>query len=115
MTLCDANRRFCWIPAASAAIAAALILSQVSPASAQQKNRRQAVNPGQFISCAQTGQPLIRIPELVANEQEKVLHGTILLTDTAQRVDLGIGGGNCVPQFMRNFQGINAVLPAYPG
>jgi FtsP/CotA-like multicopper oxidase with cupredoxin domain len=115
VTLCDANRRFCWIPAASAAIAAALILSQVSPASAQQKNRRQAVNPGQFISCAQTGQPLIRIPELVANEQEKVLHGTILLTDTAQRVDLGIGGGNCVPQFMRNFQGINAVLPAYPG
>jgi FtsP/CotA-like multicopper oxidase with cupredoxin domain len=115
VTLCDVNRRFGWVPAASAAIAAALILSQVSPASAQQKNRRQAVNPGQFISCAQTGQPLIRIPELVANEQEKVLHGTILLTDTAQRVDLGIGGGKCVPQFMRNFQGINAVLPAYPG
>ena len=78
MTLCDVNRRFGWIPAASAAIAAALILSQVSPASAQQKNRqRQAVNPSQFIPCAQTGQPLIRIPELVANEQEKVLHGAV--------------------------------------
>jgi hypothetical protein len=73
VALCDVNRRFSWIPAASAAIAAAL--SCLS--SAQQKNRRQAVNPSQFIPCAQTGQPLIRIPELVANEQEKVLHGAV--------------------------------------
>jgi FtsP/CotA-like multicopper oxidase with cupredoxin domain len=106
-------------------IAVALTMVQASPACAQQGRgqakeqlkgqTRQAINPSQYIPCAQPNQPLIRIPELVRNDATNVLHGTILLTDTAQRVDLGIGGGNCVPQYMRNFQGVNAVLPAYGG
>jgi FtsP/CotA-like multicopper oxidase with cupredoxin domain len=100
------------------AIASALALLHASTAGAQERNRLQrplASPPTQFIPCAQPGQPLIRIPELVSNEQDHILRGTVLLTDTAERVDLGIGSGNCVPQFMRNFQAVNGVLPGYAG
>jgi FtsP/CotA-like multicopper oxidase with cupredoxin domain len=97
-------------------MAVTLLLLQALPAQAQQRQRqpRQLVNPPtQFIPCATAGQPLLRVPELVA--QANVLRGTILLKDTPERMDLGLGNGNCVPQFVRNFQGVNATLPWYQG
>jgi len=102
---------------ASASVAAALAVLHALPAHAQQRNRqaRPLVNPPtQFIPCAQPNQQLIQIPELVS--QAGVLRGTIVLRDTPERLNLNIGTTNqCVPQFVRNFQGVNAVPPAYPG
>jgi len=97
---------------AAAAAAGAMVILHGAPAQAQ--NPRAMVNPPtQFIPCATPGQPLIRIPELVS--QAGTLRGTIVLDDTPERVNLNIGNNNCVPQFMRNFQALNGVLPGYPG
>jgi FtsP/CotA-like multicopper oxidase with cupredoxin domain len=101
-----------------AAVATAFVLLHALPAQAQgQKGKgqkRTLVNPpSQFIPCAQSGQPLLQIPELVS--QGGVLRGTVVLQDTPQRMDLGVGNDQCVPQFVRNFQGLNAVPPAYAG
>ncbi|HXO71042.1 MAG TPA: hypothetical protein VN838_18935, partial [Bradyrhizobium sp.] len=109
-----------------AAIATAFVLLHALPVQAQaqgpgqgqgQKGKGQkrmlAVPPSQFIPCAQSGQPLLQIPELVS--QGGVLRGTVVLQDTPQRMDLGVGNDQCVPQFVRNFQGLNAVPPAYAG
>src|SRR5262249_2886853 len=105
-------RRTVGVGALVIAAVSALALFQASPARAQERERMQRplANPppqSQYIRCAQSGLPLVRIPELVSNENDHILRGTVLLTDTAERVDLGIGSGNCVPQFMRNFQGVN--------
>jgi FtsP/CotA-like multicopper oxidase with cupredoxin domain len=96
--------------------AATLVLLQALPTQAQQRMRQArplANPPTQFIPCAVAGQPLLRVPELVA--QGNVLRGTIVLKDTPERMDLALGNGNCVPQFVRNFQGVNATLPDYQG
>jgi hypothetical protein len=99
-----------------AVAAVTLSVLQALPSQAQQRARsyRPLANPPtQFIPCATAGQPLLRVPELVA--QGNVLRGTIVLKDTPERMDLALGNGNCVPQFVRNFQGVNATLPDYQG
>jgi FtsP/CotA-like multicopper oxidase with cupredoxin domain len=103
-----------------AAVATTFVLLQALPAQAQgQKgkgqNRVLANPPSQFIPCAQTGQPLLQIPELVSQIGVGVLRGTIVLQDTPQRMNLGLANGQCVPQFVRNFQGLNTVPAAYGG
>ena len=68
---------------------------------------------GQFIPCADLGQPLIRIPELVSNNGK--LTGTVVLSDVAQRMALSSPTQNCVPQWVRNFMAVDGVLPGYAG
>jgi FtsP/CotA-like multicopper oxidase with cupredoxin domain len=109
-----------------AAVAAAFVLLHALPVQAQtpgsgqgqgQQGKRQkrtlAVQPSQFITCAQSGQPLLQIPELVS--QGGVLRGTVVLQDSPLRMDLGLNDDQCVPQFVRNFQGLNTVPAAYGG
>src|ERR1043165_4776795 len=68
----------------------------------------------QYIQCPAPGQPLIRIPELVS--QDGKLRGTILLNNGVQRLYLGAKDATqCLPQDVRQFRGVNAVLPGYPG
>ncbi len=105
-----------WRGVAFAAAASALILLPALPAQAQKKGGKPTplVNPPtQFIPCAATGQPLVRIPELVT--QNGRLRGTILLADMVRRMDLDLGTDKCVPQFVRYFCGVNAQLPGYGG
>jgi FtsP/CotA-like multicopper oxidase with cupredoxin domain len=99
----------------ASASTATLILLQTLPADAQRRReaRPLATPPTQFIDCPLPGQPLIRIPELVS--QGGLLRGTIVLRDLPQRLDLGLGPDKCVPQFVRAFRGVRAVLPEYPG
>src|SRR6516162_5849561 len=69
--------------------AATLVLLQALPTQAQQRMRQArplANPPTEFIPCAVAGQPLLRVPELVA--QGNVLRGTIVLKDTPERMDL---------------------------
>ncbi|MEA2873272.1 MAG: hypothetical protein QOH67_3248, partial [Hyphomicrobiales bacterium] len=68
----------------------------------------------QYIQCPAPGQPLIRIPELVS--QGGKLRGTLMLNNGAQRLYLGATDPTqCLPQDVRQFRGVNAVLPAYGG
>ena len=92
-----------------AAVAIAFVLLRALPAQAQ------ATPPTQFIPCAEAGQPLLQIPELVSQVGVGVLRGTIVLQDTPQRMNLRLKNGQCVPQFVRNFQGLNTVPAAYGG
>jgi FtsP/CotA-like multicopper oxidase with cupredoxin domain len=101
-----------------AALATAFVLLHALPAQAQaQQGKRQprplVSPPTQLIPCAEPGQSLLQIPELVS--QGGVLRGTIVLQDTPLRMDLGLANDKCAPQFVRNFQGVNAVPPAYAG
>lgn len=102
-----------WLTAASAV--AALTLLHALPAEAQRPRelRPIATPPSQFIPCPAPGQSLIRIPELVSHGG--ILRGTIVLSDMPQRMDLNLGPERCVPQFVRNFRGLRAILPEYPG
>ena len=109
------------ISRAFAAAATILVLLLPQGASAQEmrhpqhqpQNRLQGVPPSQFIPCASIGEPLIRVPELRA--QGGKLRGTIVLSTQATRMNLALGPTKSVPQFVRAFQGVNAVLPDYPG
>jgi FtsP/CotA-like multicopper oxidase with cupredoxin domain len=82
--------------------------------------------------CLAVSQPLLPIPELVRNDQTKVLRGTILLTDEQRRLIFrspalpGQGATqpgqpgtfyDCQPQRVRAFIGIEAVpkVPPSPG
>jgi FtsP/CotA-like multicopper oxidase with cupredoxin domain len=83
--------------------------------------------------CLPVSQPLLPIPELVRNDQTKVLRGTILLTDEQRRLIFrsppvppdqratqpGQPGTfyDCLPQHVRAFHGIEAVpkVPVSPG
>ena len=104
---------------AAAATVLALLLPQGASAQDmrhpqhQPQNRLQGVPPSQFIPCASIGEPLIRVPELRAEGGK--LRGTIVLSTQATRMNLALGPTNCVPQFVRAFSGLNAVLPDYPG
>jgi FtsP/CotA-like multicopper oxidase with cupredoxin domain len=82
--------------------------------------------------CLPISQPLLKIPELVRNDQTKVLRGTMLLTDEQRRLVFrspplpnqpntkpGQPGTffDCQPQHVRVFHGIEAVpkVPPSPG
>src|SRR5882757_6697501 len=68
----------------------------------------------QYIQCPTPGQPLTQIPELVARDGK--LRGTILLNNGVNRLYLGATDPTqCLPQDVRQFRGVNAVLPAYQG
>ena len=98
----------------AASVAGTLTLMSAHPAEAQRRQPVPLVSPPtQFIACPQRGQPLVRVPELVS--QGGILHGTIELRDAAMRMDLNLGADKCVPQFVRNFRGVDAVLPGYAG
>lgn len=94
-------------PSCLAACAAAGALTLLSPHPAQ----AQAGN--QFIACINPGQPLLRIPELVS--QNGKLRGTMMLSDEANRMNLGATGNGCVPQYVRAYRGVRATLPGYQG
>ncbi len=69
---------------------------------------------GQPIPCAEVGQPLVQIPEL--RSQGKKLRGTVVLTNGMQRMNLQAAGATpCREQDVRQFRGVNAVAPDYPG
>jgi hypothetical protein len=109
------------LPAVGATFATAFML-QSPPTSAQNLPAWNPLGP-QYVQCPAPGQPLIRIPEIVSLNGK--LQGTILLSNATQRMYLGSGvrNGNkftpdpsqCLPQDVRQFQGINAVLPGYAG
>jgi FtsP/CotA-like multicopper oxidase with cupredoxin domain len=93
-----------WLLAAAAL--GAFMLPIALPAQAQ----------NQFIACAALNQPLVQIPELVS--QGGKLRQMILLTDVTQRTNVNpdpSNPNNCVAQYVRNFVGVNATAPFYPG
>jgi FtsP/CotA-like multicopper oxidase with cupredoxin domain len=76
--------------------------------------------------CLPVSQPLLPIPELVRNDQTKVLRGTMLLTDEQRRLIFRSPGAtpgqpgsffDCQPQRVRAFRGLEAVpkVPLSPG
>jgi FtsP/CotA-like multicopper oxidase with cupredoxin domain len=76
--------------------------------------------------CLPVSQPLLPIPELVRNDQTKVLRGTMLLTDEQRRLIFRSPGAtpgqpgsffDCQPQRVRVFRGLEAVpkVPPSPG
>jgi hypothetical protein len=74
----------------------------------------QQPTPG-HIACAQPGQPLLRIPELVSHDGS--LHGTIALSVETNRMKEtnAASSVDCVLQFNRVYRGLHAILPQYPG
>jgi FtsP/CotA-like multicopper oxidase with cupredoxin domain len=105
-----------WLAAAPVAIAVLMLQSPTAHAG----------------PCLPVSQPLLKIPELVRNDQTKVLRGTMLLTDEQQRLifrspappgqpatQAGQPGTffDCQPQRVRAFRGIEAVpkVPPSPG
>jgi FtsP/CotA-like multicopper oxidase with cupredoxin domain len=73
--------------------------------------------------CLPVSQPLLKIPELVRNDQTKVLRGTMLLTDEQRRLIFRSPGAtpgqpgsffDCQPQRVRVFRGLEAVPPVPP-
>jgi FtsP/CotA-like multicopper oxidase with cupredoxin domain len=105
---CRASRPRFVVPRRLAAAAFAAALLPALPASAQ------------WIPCP-AQQDLVKIPELVSQEKDKVLRGTVLLTDEQQRLTFrqppakkpGEAGATtrCAPQYVRVFRGIGAVPP----
>ena len=72
--------------------------------------------PSEWIDCPPVAQPLIRIPEIVS--RNGLLRGTVVLQDDQMKripFKQGDGTNRCAPQRVRNFVGLNAVLPDYPG
>jgi FtsP/CotA-like multicopper oxidase with cupredoxin domain len=74
----------------------------------------------QNIQCPAPGQPLLRIPEFVSQKvpgkDYGILRGTILLQGAVNRMYLGAQDpSQCLPQDIRQFVGIDAGLPGYPG
>jgi FtsP/CotA-like multicopper oxidase with cupredoxin domain len=68
----------------------------------------------QYVQCPAPGQPLVRIPELVA--QGGRLRGTLLLSNASVRLFLGgSDASQCLPQDVRQFTGVSATLPGYTG
>ena len=76
--------------------------------------------------CLPVSQPLLKIPELVRNDQTKVLRGTMLLTDEQRRLIFRSPGAtpgqpgsffDCQPQRVRAFHGVEAMpkVPPSPG
>src|SRR4051794_40820714 len=103
----------CWLAAAPVAVAVLMLQSPAAQAG----------------PCLPISQPLLKIPELVRNDQTKVLRGTMLLTDEQQRLifrspapegqpatQAGQPGTffDCQPQRVRAFRGIEAVPKVAP-
>ena len=108
MAVCDARlrsgnkRRLAWFAMVSGAGVAMLL---PVPGHAQS---------GQPVPCAESGQPLVRIPEL--RSQGGKLTGTIVLSNAMQRLNLVSPGATpCRDQDVRQFRGRNTVPPDYPG
>src|SRR5262245_54363124 len=106
------------IPLVAGSLAAALVLLQVLPADAQRRRppQPQSTPPTEWIDCPAVQQPLIKIPEIVS--QNGQLRGTIVLRDEQmQRLAFkqGSGSNRCVPQGVRSFHAVDAVMPAYQG
>jgi FtsP/CotA-like multicopper oxidase with cupredoxin domain len=92
----------------------------ISPAHGQQNLPQWQPQSPQYIQCPAPGQPLLRIPEFVsqkvAGKDYGILRGTILLQGAVTRMYLGAQDpSQCVPQAIRQFVGIDAGLPGYPG
>ena len=72
--------------------------------------------PSDPVPCADTGQSLVRVPEIRSNDGK--LSGTIVLSNEFQRMNLlhrAPAAAPCRTQDVRLFRGVNAVLPDYPG
>jgi FtsP/CotA-like multicopper oxidase with cupredoxin domain len=112
-----------WI-AAACLVAGAIALC---PATAHAQAAPWKPQSPQYIQCPAPGQPLIQIPEIIAQAGKPAgkLRGTILLNNGVQRLYLGANDPTqCLPQDVRQFSGwlsyndgsgTKAVLPAYPG
>ena len=93
---------------------AAIIVCHVAPARAQQTLPAWKPQSPQYVQCPAPGQALLRIPELIS--QSGKLRGTLLLGNGSQRLYLGANDpSQCLLQDVRQFTGVNAVLPTYPG
>jgi FtsP/CotA-like multicopper oxidase with cupredoxin domain len=118
------RRRFAPLWHAAASTAAALSALQTLPAHAQTLPAWQGIGP-QYVQCPAPAQPLLRIPELVS--QNGKLSGTLVLSNVEQRMYLGAATtgtqtipsvplpSQCLLQPVRQFRGVDAVLPNYPG
>jgi FtsP/CotA-like multicopper oxidase with cupredoxin domain len=103
-----------WVTSATLRLGSVMMLLVLTGAlTVFQANSAQA--QGQFIPCVAPSLPLVKIPELVAENGE--LRKTIMLTDVTQRSNLTSdpANTNCRAQFVRNFVGVNATLPYYLG
>jgi FtsP/CotA-like multicopper oxidase with cupredoxin domain len=105
-----------WFLRATPVVGAVLML-YAGPAQAQQQWQPQSP---QYIQCPAPGQPLLRIPEFVSQKvpgkDYGILRGTILLQGAVNRMYLGAQDkSQCLPQDIRQFVGIDAGLPGYPG
>ncbi len=99
--------------------AAAAIVFAALPARAQPLPAWAPKAP-QYAQCPSPFQPLLRIPEIVSANGK--LHGTMLLSNNAERMYLGTqsAAGNpdpsqCLVQDVRQLSSPTAVLPGYPG
>jgi len=116
-----ARRRTCtpWLLGAAPVVSAALML-QAWPVQAQQNLPQWQPQSPQYIQCPAPNQPLLRIPEFISQKvpgkDYGILRGTILLRGAAIRMYLGAQDpSQCLPQPVRQFVGIDAALPGYPG
>jgi FtsP/CotA-like multicopper oxidase with cupredoxin domain len=97
-----------WLPIAALATVA------LTPAS----NAQTAAPPppgNQFIACANPGEPLLRVPEIVTAGGR--LRGAIVLSVENNRMKerTGAATNDCVLQFNRSYRAVNGTLPGYPG
>jgi FtsP/CotA-like multicopper oxidase with cupredoxin domain len=105
---CSLPRLFGWAVAPrwmAVASTVAVMLVQALPAGAQ------------FVDCP-VGQDLVKVPELVRQDDGK-LRATIVLSDEQQYIAFrtpgtipGQGTNKCAPQYVRVFRGVGAVPPA---
>lgn len=119
----SARRQRCmrWLLGAGPIVSAVAILHAL-PAQAQQNLPQWQPQSPQYIQCPAPNQPLLRIPEFIsqkaAGKDYGILRGTLLLQGAINRMYLGRPATNasqCLPQAIRQFVGVNAVLPGYPG
>jgi FtsP/CotA-like multicopper oxidase with cupredoxin domain len=109
-----------------AAPVVAVLMLHAGPTQAQQNLPQwQPVAP-QYIQCPAPNQPLLQIPEFISQKvpgkDYGILRGTILLEGVVTRMDLAFRTASgvrdpsqCLPQAVRTFVGVGAVLPGYPG
>lgn len=110
------SRKFDRPMAGTSSLAAALLGAAIAFANAPAQAQQQQWQPQspQYVQCPAKEQPLLRIPELVSHDG--LLRGTVLLTDGQTRMYLGAKDqSQCLLQTIRQFRGIGAVLPEYPG
>ncbi|MBI1201650.1 MAG: multicopper oxidase domain-containing protein [Rhodopseudomonas sp.] len=99
----------------SACLAVAAVCATALLTTANASAQTAAPTGGQYIACAASGQPLVRIPELVSKNGK--LRGAIVLSvETNRMKEKAPGSDNdCVRQYNRAYRAVNGTLPDYPG